>query len=137
MYARILSSITLHIDSDQNTSLTYTSTCVYILIMDAMKGLSSETLEAIILQVQEYRLLWDKAQGDYKDHDLKEVTWNKIGQSVDLSGLCQIICSYMAPCREKTCLRRFANNKGADQPAHLRSLISALIIRFAKYHIQT
>ena len=45
-----------------------------------MKGLSSETLEAIILQVQEYRLLWDKAQGDYKDHDLKEVTWNKIGK---------------------------------------------------------
>ena len=37
--------------------------------MDAMKGLSSETLEAIILQVQEYRLLWDKAQGNYKDHD--------------------------------------------------------------------
>ena len=91
MYARILSSITLHIDSDQNTSLTNTTTCVYILIMDAMKGLSSETLEAIILQVQEYRLLWDKAQGDDKDHDLKEVTWNKIGQSVDLSGLCQII----------------------------------------------
>ena len=105
--------------------------------MDAMKGLSSETLEAIILQVQEYRLLWDKAQGDYKDHDLKEVTWNKIGQSVYLSGLCQIICSHMAPRREKTCLRRFANNKIADQPAHPRILISALVIRFAKYHIQT
>ena len=32
--------------------------------------------------------------------------------------------------REKTCLRGFANNTGADQPAHLRSLISALVIRF-------
>ena len=32
--------------------------------------------------------------------------------------------------REKTCLRRFANNKGADQPAHPRSLISAFVIRF-------
>ena len=31
--------------------------------------------------------------------------------------------------REKTCLRRFANNKGADQPAHPRSLISAFVIR--------
>ena len=27
-------------------------------------------------------------------------------------------------------LREFANNKGTDQPAHLRSLISALVIRF-------
>ena len=31
--------------------------------------------------------------------------------------------------REKTCLRRFANSIGADQPAHLRSLISAFVIR--------
>ena len=29
----------------------------------------------------------------------------------------------------KTCLRRFANNTGADQPAHLCSLISAFVIR--------
>ena len=27
---------------------------------------------------------------------------------------------------EKTCLLRVANNKGADQPAHMRSLIRAL-----------
>ena len=33
------------------------------------------------------------------------------------------------PRREKTFLRRFENNKGADQPAHLRSLISAFVIR--------
>ena len=33
------------------------------------------------------------------------------------------------PRREKTCLRRFANNKGADQPAHQRSLISAFVFR--------
>ena len=31
--------------------------------------------------------------------------------------------------REKTCLRWFANNKGADQTAHPRSLISAFVIR--------
>ena len=32
---------------------------------------------------------------------------------------------------EKTCLTdmSYANNKGADQPAHLRSLISAFIVR--------
>ena len=29
----------------------------------------------------------------------------------------------------KTCLRRFANNKGVDQPTHPRSLISAFVIR--------
>ena len=34
------------------------------------------------------------------------------------------------PRREKTCLWRFANNKGADQPAHLGSLIRSFVIRF-------
>ena len=34
------------------------------------------------------------------------------------------------PQRKKTCLRGFANNRGADQPAHPRSLISAYVIRF-------
>ena len=34
--------------------------------------------------------------------------------------------------REKTCLRQFANNTGADQPAHLRSLISAFVIHYLK-----
>ena len=33
---------------------------------------------------------------------------------------------------EKTCLRWFANNTGADQPAHPRILISALVIRLLK-----
>ena len=32
------------------------------------------------------------------------------------------------PWREKTCLRGFVNNTGADQPAHLRSLISTFVI---------
>ena len=34
------------------------------------------------------------------------------------------------PRREKTCLRGFANNTGADQPAHPSSLISTFVIRF-------
>ena len=34
------------------------------------------------------------------------------------------------PRREKTCLRGFANNKGTDQPAHPRSLISVFVFRF-------
>ena len=36
------------------------------------------------------------------------------------------------PRREKTCLRGFANNTGADQPAHPRRLISAYVIPFLK-----
>ena len=38
----------------------------------------------------------------------------------------------IGPQREKTLLRRFANNTGADQPAHPRSLISAFVIRFVE-----
>ena len=30
---------------------------------------------------------------------------------------------------EKTCLQRFANNKGTDHPAHPHNLISAFVIR--------
>ena len=39
-----------------------------------------------------------------------------------------LILLTIGPRREKTCLRRFANNTGADQPAHSRSLISAFVI---------
>ena len=35
-----------------------------------------------------------------------------------------------ASTREKTSFRWFANNKGADQPVHYRSLIRAFVIRF-------
>ena len=33
------------------------------------------------------------------------------------------------PRRDKICLRGYANNKGADQPAHQRRLTSACVIR--------
>ena len=33
------------------------------------------------------------------------------------------------PGHEKICLMSYANNKGADQPAHPRSLISAFVVR--------
>ena len=35
----------------------------------------------------------------------------------------------LGPGRKKTCLGEFANNKGADQPAHPRILINAFVIR--------
>ena len=37
--------------------------------------------------------------------------------------------------REKTCLRWFANNTGADQPGHTRSMNSAFVIRFLESDI--
>ena len=37
--------------------------------------------------------------------------------------------STFGPRREKTCVLGFANNTGADQPAHPRSLISAFVFR--------
>ena len=33
------------------------------------------------------------------------------------------------PGHEKTCLMLYANNKGADQPAHPHSLISSFVVR--------
>ena len=33
---------------------------------------------------------------------------------------------------DKTGLRGFANNKGADQPAHMHRLISAFVIRLVE-----
>ena len=38
-------------------------------------------------------------------------------------------CAYIQiePGHEKMCLMSYANNKGADQPAHPRSLISAFV----------
>ena len=34
----------------------------------------------------------------------------------------------IGPRREKICLRGYAKNKGADQPAHQRNLISAFVM---------
>ena len=48
---------------------------------------------------------------------------------------CQLIVSDLVdifiiePGHEKMCLMAYANNKGADQPAHPRSLISAFVVR--------
>ena len=43
----------------------------------------------------------------------------------------------IGPRREKTCLWGFANDTGADQPAHPRSLISAFVIRYLESIIST
>ena len=46
----------------------------------------------------------------------------------------------IGPRLEKTCLLGFANNTGADQPAHPCSLISAFVIHFLEstiFHLAT
>ena len=50
---------------------------------------------------------------------------SQLSQSKSLS-TCPFI---IEPGHEKMCLMSYANNKGADQPAHLRSLICAFVVR--------
>ena len=45
------------------------------------------------------------------------------------------IIAIYGPGREKTCLLGFVNNKGADQPAHPHSLISAFVIHTLESNI--
>ena len=47
----------------------------------------------------------------------------------------KIIAVTYGPQHEKTCLRGFANNTSADQPAHSLSLISTFVIRFLESNI--
>ena len=42
---------------------------------------------------------------------------------------CMVIILYMSRAMKKMCLMSYANNKGADQPAHPRSLISTFVVR--------
>ena len=49
------------------------------------------------------------------------------------SVICYIVLTIaksFEPGHAKMCLMPYANNKGADQPAHPRSLISAFVVRF-------
>ena len=64
--------------------------------MEAIDGLSSETIVRLFYKykIKDYILLWDKAQSDYKDHNLKAVTWENIRKSVESQGLCRIIHAF-------------------------------------------
>ena len=65
------------------------------------------------------------------------LVWRWFHQCCYLEDVIFSNCSYRrgdtiftnGPRYEKTCLRWLANNTGADQPAHPRSLISAFVIR--------
>ena len=51
------------------------------------------------------------------------------GKILQLPYLVYVACNIGEPGHEKMCLMSYANNKGADQPAHRRSLISAFVVR--------
>ena len=55
--------------------------------------------------------------------------WNKLTWNFDEEFRKLMINISYEPGHVKMCLMSYANNKGADQPAHPRSLISAFVIR--------
>ncbi len=67
--------------------------------MDAMKGLSSDTIEKIILEIEDNTFLWDKAQKNYKDQALEEVTWSRIsGNTITELHIEQTVMSTQREC---------------------------------------
>ena len=50
-------------------------------------------------------------------------------QSLNSQATVHTIIHIYEPGHEKMCLMSYANNKGADQPAHPRSLISAFVVK--------
>ena len=53
---------------------------------------------------------------------------NREGINISLAYI-QSLDNLYEPDHEKMCHKSYANNKGADQPAHPRSLISAFVVR--------
>ena len=54
---------------------------------------------------------------------------HRLGHDSIIRGMLTHLLAIYGPRCEKTCLWGFANNTGADQLAHLRSLISTFVIR--------
>ena len=55
--------------------------------------------------------------------------FSKVSHSHEVQSSLAIMCKISELGHEKMCLTSYANNKGADQPAHLRGLISAFVVR--------
>ena len=54
--------------------------------MECLKGLSNDSIETIIIGVQEHRPLWDKGMRDYRDAEAKETHWGRIAEMAVLPG---------------------------------------------------
>ena len=55
--------------------------------------------------------------------------WFEYNFSIIFSSLFLLCELQVGPGHAKMCLMPYANNKGADQPAHPRSLISTFVVR--------
>ena len=62
--------------------------------------------------------LGSTCRGISNEYPQQKVLWRNMGNY-----------ALIEPCSEKTCFMPYANNKGADQPAHPWSLISGLVVR--------
>ena len=60
------------------------------------------------------------------DSLISAIKMEGVSSSLCLSDAYEVV---FEPGHEKMCLIPYANNKGADQPAHPRSLISAFVVR--------
>ena len=68
------------------------------------------------------------------DNDRWSSKWRKPKQTLTIMTMKQTrrtisILKRYEPGHKKMCLKSYANNKGADQPAHPRSLINAFVVR--------
>ena len=86
-----------------------------------MASAHHNTERGILVKFNENR---SKGLGDMERH--KSVTDRLTDEGHSVSR--QVI----RPRRKKTCLLRFANNTGADQPAHPPRLISAFVIHLSR-----
>ena len=67
----------------------------------------------------------------YQEH-VKKLLANDDKQMIGFITIYVCYSDHMGVDTGKTCLQNFANNTGADQPAHPRSLISTFVIPFSK-----
>ena len=77
-----------------------------------------------------YTLMFQQVSNNCKMHQNGALRGenSKSVKNDKLTGACNKREQKNEPCHEKTCFMPYANNKGADQPAHLRSLISAFVV---------
>ena len=76
----------------------------------------------MIISAYENKLLFLTLTNDFREKNAENILFKSLS--------CKGNQLLFGPCRKKTCLRRFGNNTGADQPAHPCSPIRASVIRF-------
>ena len=89
-----------------------------------------EIYNFFLIRFIDYPMVDLYVKGKYLLVNVGTINWHKV-KHTHISDKterynCEKLCE---PGHEKMCLMSYANNKGADQPAHPRSLISAFVAR--------